>query len=91
MEPPSAKATRWSGTAIAEATGVSVSSVQRLARLSAPAASHLAVQAVQRPPFVDKLRDVDDLYLDPHAHAVVLSIDEKSRIQACGNAVIFSA
>ena len=32
--------------------------------------------------FVEKLRDVVGLYLDPPAHAVVLSVDEKSQIQA---------
>ena len=34
------------------------------------------------PTFVDKLRDVVGLYVDPPAHAVVLSVDEKSQIQA---------
>ena len=32
--------------------------------------------------FVDKLRDVVALYVDPPAHAVVLSVDQKSQIQA---------
>jgi transposase len=34
------------------------------------------------PKFVDKLRDVVGLYVDPPAHAVFLSVDEKSQIQA---------
>jgi hypothetical protein len=34
------------------------------------------------PQFVDKLRDIVGLYVDPPAHAVVLSVDEKSQIQA---------
>jgi hypothetical protein len=34
------------------------------------------------PKFADKLRDVVGLYMDPPAHAVVLSLDEKSQIQA---------
>ena len=34
------------------------------------------------PRFVDKLRDVVGLYVDPPAHAIVLSGDEKSQIQA---------
>ena len=33
------------------------------------------------PKFADKLKDVVGLYVDPPAHAVVLSIDEKSQIQ----------
>ena len=32
--------------------------------------------------FAEKLRDVVGLYLAPRAHAVVLSVDEKSQIQA---------
>ena len=53
-----------------------------LAGSRAPAASRPAVQAVQGPAFVDKLRDIVGLYVDPPAHAVVLSVDEKSQIQA---------
>jgi hypothetical protein len=34
------------------------------------------------PDFVPKLRDIVGLYLNPPAHAVVLSVDEKSQIQA---------
>jgi hypothetical protein len=34
------------------------------------------------PKFVEKLRDVVGLYIDPSAHAIVLSVDEKSQIQA---------
>ena len=34
------------------------------------------------PKFTDKLRDVVGLYVDPPAHAIVLSVDEKSQIQA---------
>jgi hypothetical protein len=34
------------------------------------------------PKFVEKLKDVVGLYVDPPAHAVVLSVDEKSQIQA---------
>jgi hypothetical protein len=32
--------------------------------------------------FVEKQRDIVGLYVDPPAHAVVLSVDEKSQIQA---------
>jgi hypothetical protein len=34
------------------------------------------------PRFVDKLRDVVGLYVDPPAHAIVLSVDENNQIQA---------
>jgi hypothetical protein len=34
------------------------------------------------PNFAAKIRDIVDLYVDPPAHALALSIDEKSQIQA---------
>ena len=34
------------------------------------------------PEFAAKLRDIVGLYVDPPAHAIVLSVDEKSQIQA---------
>lgn len=46
------------------------------------AAQQLASQALDDPQFVDKLRDVVGLYVDPPAHAIVLSVDEKSQVQA---------
>jgi transposase len=68
---------------MAERVGVSVSSVQRIWR-----AHGLAPHRVRQfklsndPAFAAKLRDVVGLYVDPPAHAVVLSVDEKSQIQA---------
>ena len=80
---PPAEATHWTGAMMAEATGISVSSVQRIWR------SHgLQPHRVRQfklsndPDFVTKLRDVVGLYVDPPAHAIVLSVDEKSQIQA---------
>ncbi len=61
----------------------SPSSVQRIWR-----AHGLQPHRVQQfklsndPKFIDKLRDVARLYVDPPAHAIVLSVDEKSQIQA---------
>src|SRR3984885_5682963 len=83
MESPLAEATHWTGAAMAEAVGVSVSSVQRIWR-----AHGLQPHRVRQfklsndPAFVDKVRDIVGLYVDPPAHAVVLSVDEKSQIQA---------
>jgi hypothetical protein len=65
---------------MAEAVGISVSSVQRIWK-----AHGLAPHRVRRfklshdPEFVPKLKDIVGLYVDPPAHAVVLSVDEKSR------------
>ena len=80
---PPAEATHWTGAMMAEAAGISVSSVQRIWRVHG-----LQPHRVQQfklsndPKFVDKLRDVVGLYVDPPAHAIVLSVDEKSQIQA---------
>ncbi len=80
---PPAEATHWTGAMMAEATGISVSSVQRIWR-----AHGLQPHRVRQfklstdPQFVAKLRDVVGLYVDPPAHAIVLSVDEKSQIQA---------
>jgi len=81
-EPP-AEATHWTGRAMAKAAGISLRSVQRIW-----AAHGLAPHRIKRfklstdPQFAAKLTDVVGLYVDPPAHAVVLSVDEKSQIQA---------
>ncbi len=83
MEPAPGEVTHWTSAAMAKAVGVSVSSVQRIWR-----AHGLQPHRVRQfklsndPEFVDKLRDIVGLYVDPPAHAVVLSLDEKSQIQA---------
>ena len=81
-EPPG-EATHWTGAAMAEAAVISVSSVQRIWR------SHgLQPHRVRQfklstdPQFAAKLHDIVGLYVDRPAHAIVLSVDEKSQIQA---------
>ncbi len=80
---PPHQATHWTASAMAKAAGVSPSSVQRIWR-----AHHLASHRVKTfklsrdPKFAEKLKDVVGLYVDPPAHALVLSFDEKSQIQA---------
>jgi transposase len=80
---PPAETTHWTAAMMAKAVGISASSVQRIWR-----AHGLQPHRVQQfklsndPNFIDKLRDVVGLYVDPPAHAIVLSIDEKSQIQA---------
>ena len=81
-EPPG-ETTHWTGRAMAAVSGVSLRSVQRIW-----AAHGLQPHRVRRfklstdPAFAAKLRDVVGLYLDPPAHSLVLSVDEKSQIQA---------
>ena len=80
---PSGAATYWTGAAMAEAAGISVSSVQRIWR-----AHGLQPHRVRQfklsndPEFAAKLHDIVGLYVNPPDHAIVLSIDEKSQIQA---------
>jgi transposase len=83
LQEPPGETTHWTGAMMAKAAGVSVSSVQRIWR-----AHGLQPHRVRQfklsndPDFVPKLRDVVGLYVDPPAHAIVLSVDEKSQIQA---------
>src|SRR5450756_339753 len=80
---PPAEATHWTSAMMAKVVDFSASSVQRIWR-----AHGLQPHRVKQfklstdPHFVGKLRDIVGLYVDPPAHAVVLSVDEKSQIQA---------
>src|SRR5512147_3177454 len=80
---PPGEATHWTAAAMAKATGLSVSSVQRIWRSHGLAPHRLRQFKLSNDPkFADTLKDVVGLYVDPPAHAVVLSVDEKSQIQA---------
>jgi transposase len=80
---PPHQATHWTGRAMAKAIGISVGSVQRIWRAHKLQPHRLRTFKRSRDPsFADKLTDIVGLYVDPPAHAVVLSIDEKSQIQA---------
>ena len=80
---PPGETAHWTGVAMAEAAGVSVSSVQRIWRAHGLQPHRIRQFKLSKDPeFVGKLRDVVGLYVDPPAHAVVLSVDEKSQIQA---------
>ena len=76
-------ATHWSLRSMARETGIAPSSVHRIW-----SAFGLQPHRSERfklsgdPLFVDKVRDVVGLYLSPPAKAIVLSVDEKSQIQA---------
>jgi transposase len=80
---PPHQATHWTGRAMAKAIGISVGSVQRVWRAHKLQPHRLRTFKRSRDPsFVAKLTDIVGLYVEPPAHAVVLSIDEKSQIQA---------
>jgi len=80
---PPGEATHWTAAAMARSVGISVSSVQRIWRAHGlqPHRVHL-FKLSNDPAFTTKLRDIVGLYVAPPAHAVVLSVDEKSQIQA---------
>jgi transposase len=81
-EPPH-EATHWTSAAMARAVGISVSSVQRIWRAHGLAPHRMRhFKLSNDPDFVPRLRDIVGLYVNPPAHAVVLSVDEKSQIQA---------
>jgi transposase len=81
-EPPH-QATHWTSAAMAKAVGISVSSVQRIWRAHGLAPHRMRhFKLSNDPDFVPKLKAIVGLYIDPPAHAVVLSVDEKSQIQA---------
>jgi transposase len=81
-EPPG-EATQWTGRAMAKTTGISLRSVQRI--WAAHALQPHRIRTFKRsndPDFAAKLEDIVGLYMAPPKHAIVLSVDEKSQIQA---------
>jgi transposase len=83
MEEPPGETTHWTGAAMAKAVGISASSVRRIWRAHGLQPHRVRQFKLSKDPeFVDKLRDIVGLYVDPPAHAIVLSVDEKSQIQA---------
>ena len=80
---PPGETTHWTAPALARQVGISVSSVQRIWRAHGLQPHRLRQFKLSNDPqFAAKLRDIVGLYIDPPAHAVVLSVDEKSQIQA---------
>ena len=78
-----ANSTHWSTRTMARAVGVSEASVRRTWRAHG-LKPHLVetFKVSNDPEFTSKLEDIVGLYLDPPQHAIVLSVDEKSQIQA---------
>ena len=76
-------ATHWSVRTMAEAAGVGATTVHRIWRARG-LKPHLVetFKISNDPAFEDKLIDVVGLYLNPPDNAVVLSVDEKSQVQA---------
>jgi transposase len=80
---PPHEATHWTAPAMAKAVGISPSSVRRIWHRHGLQPHRMRTFKLSSDPkFADKLKEVVGLYIDPPAHAVVLSLDEKSQIQA---------
>jgi transposase len=82
-EPPPNQDTHWSTRSMARATGLSQTAISRIWRAFG-LKPHLQEtwKLSTDPQFIDKVRDVVGLYLDPPEAALVLCVDEKSQIQA---------
>ncbi len=76
-------ATHWSRASMAKRSGLSKSTVGRIWK-AFRLKPHLAetFKLSKDPLFIEKVRDVVGLYLDPPERAVVLCVDEKSQVQA---------
>ena len=76
-------ATHWSTRAMAAEVGLSQTAVSRIWRAFGLQPHRQDTWKLSKDPqFIDKVRDVVGLYLDPPERAVVLCVDEKSQIQA---------
>jgi transposase len=82
-EPPPRQDSHWSTRSMARATGLSQTAISRIWRAFG-LKPHLQEtwKLSTDPQFIDKVRDIVGLYLDPPEAALVLCVDEKSQIQA---------
>ncbi|CAN5608906.1 hypothetical protein BH20ACT23_BH20ACT23_30540 [soil metagenome] len=83
LEETPTDATPWSTRSMAKASGMSQSAVSRIWRAFG-LKPHLVddFKLSPDPLFIDKVRDIVGLYLNPPDAAVVLCVDEKSQVQA---------
>src|SRR5487761_168295 len=83
LESPPPQATHWSTRRMAKATGLSRAMISRIWNAFGLQPHRTETFKLSADPFfVEKVRDIVGLYLNPPDHAVVLCVDEKSQVQA---------
>ena len=82
LEETPADATHWSTRSMAQATGMSQSAVSRIWRAFGLKPHQTeSFKLSPDPQFIDKVRDIVGLYMNPPESAVVLCVDEKAQIR----------
>lgn len=83
LEEAPADATHWSTRSLAKRVGMSQSAVSRIWRAFALQPHRTETFKLSKDPlFIEKVRDIVGLYMNPPERALVLCVDEKSQIQA---------
>jgi transposase len=83
LESKPAHATHWSTRKMAETLGLSQSAIVRIWKAFGLQPHRAETFKLSTDPlFIDKVRDIVGLYLNPPERAIVLSVDEKSQVQA---------
>jgi len=76
-------ATHWSTRSMAKASGINQTAISRIWRAFSLAPHRSETFKLSKDPlFIDKVRDIVGLYMNPPERALVLCVDEKSQIQA---------
>jgi transposase len=82
-QPPPDGGTHWSTRQMAAQTGLNQTAISKIWRAFGLQPHRVEHWKLSKDPlFVEKVRDVVGLYLDPPERAIVLCVDEKSQIQA---------
>ena len=83
LEGPPAHATQWTTRSMADMAGLSKATISRIWQTFGLQSHRVDTFKLSADPqFVEKVRDIVGLYLCPPDHAIVLSMDEKSQVQA---------
>ena len=83
LESKPSASTHWSTRTMAQATGINQTAISRIWRAFSLAPHRAETFKLSKDPlFIDKVRDIVGLYMNPPERALVLCVDEKSQIQA---------